>query len=100
MMKIERHIEPVVSNNQLLDTLRSLYEKSVPKINTTENQAVNQIFQSKIARRLLVLVFVEQCYEKINQIERLNRFFPITFHSNHVKLFSFFINFDFLHLFA
>lgn len=84
-MRIERNIEPIVSNNELLDTLRSLYEKSLLKTNSNENQSINQIFQSKIARRLLVLVFVEQCYEKINQIERLNKVLPLTFNSSHVK---------------
>jgi hypothetical protein len=45
----------------------------------------NNIFTSKIARRLLVLVFVEQCHEKINQIERLNKLLPLIFRSNQVN---------------
>ena len=49
------------------------------------NEINNKMFTSKIARRLLVLVFVEFCQEKINQIECLNKLIPLIFRSNQVK---------------
>ena len=63
-----------------------MYDKNSSKINPNEN--TNKIFTSKIARRLLVLVFVQLCQEKIHQIEQLNKLIPLIFRSNEVKLFS------------
>jgi hypothetical protein len=67
-----------------METLQSIYDQYSLKI-TSNEMNMNNIFSSKIARRLLVLVFVEQCHEKINQIERLNKLLPLVFRSNQVK---------------
>jgi hypothetical protein len=69
-----------------METLQSIYDKHSSKINSNEANN-NHIFTSKIARRILVLVFVEICHGKINQIERLNKLFPLIFRSNQVNYF-------------
>ncbi len=85
--RIEKHLEPIVNNDQLIEILQSIYDKYSLKINSNEiNNNNNNIFTSKIARRLLVLVFVEQCHEKINQITCLNKLFPLIFRSNQIKI--------------
>lgn len=82
--RIEKQLELIVNNDQLMEILQSIYDKYSSKINSNEI-TTNNIFASKIARRLLVLVFVEQCHEKINQIERLNKLLPWVFRSNQVN---------------
>jgi hypothetical protein len=74
-----------------METLQSIYDKHSSKINS--NEINNNIFTSKIARRLLVLVFVEICHEKMNQIERLCNLFPLIFRSNQVNYFFYTIKF-------
>jgi len=85
--RIEKHLEPIVNNDQLMETLQSIYDKHSSKINSNEINNNNNIFTSKIARRLLVLVFVKICHEKMNQIERLCNLFPLIFRSNQVNYF-------------
>ncbi len=81
---IDKQLELIVNNDQILETLQSIYDKYSEK-NDSNGMNTNNIFASKIARRLLVLVFVEQCHEKINQIERLNKLLPLIFRSNQVN---------------
>jgi hypothetical protein len=57
-----------------------MYDKYLLKEHS--NGINNQIFTSKMARRLLVLVFVQICHQRINQIERLNKLIPLIFRSN------------------
>ena len=84
LIRIEKQLEGIVNNDQLMEALQAIYEKS---LNSNQINNLTNSFQSKIARRLLVLVFVEQCYEKINQIDRLNKLFPLIFRSNQVNQF-------------
>ncbi|CAF1071643.1 unnamed protein product [Rotaria sordida] len=82
---IQKYLEPIVNNDQLIETLQSIYDKHPSKINSDEINN-NNIFTSKIARRLLVLVFVQLCHEKLNQIERLNKLIPLIFRSNQTRI--------------
>lgn len=75
-----------MNNDQLMETLQSMFEIS-PLRNDGNN---TNVYSSRIARRLLVLVFVEQCQEKINQIDRLTKLLPLIFRSNQVGHFGWF----------
>lgn len=66
-----------------METLESLYDKHPSK--TTSDETNNNVFSSKIARRLLVLVFVQLCQDKLDQIDRLKKSFPLIFLSNQVS---------------
>jgi len=83
LIRIQKHLEPIVNNDQLIEVLQSIYDKQSSKINS--NEINNNVFTSKIARRLLVLVFVELCHEKLHQIERLKQLIPLIFRSNQVN---------------
>lgn len=82
--RIERHLEPIINNDHLLESLQSIYDQYSSKIDSNHGNRTNT-YSSKIARRLLVLVFVEQCQEKIKQIEGLTKLLPLSFRSNQVK---------------
>ena len=82
--RIERHLEPIVNNDQLMETLQSIYDQYSSKLDFDQGNRTNT-YSSKIARRLLVLVFVEQCQEKIKQIEGLTKLLPLSFRSNQVS---------------
>ncbi|CAF1180691.1 unnamed protein product [Rotaria magnacalcarata] len=82
--RIQKHLEPIVNNDQIVETLQSLYDKHLTKISS--NDKSTNVFTSKIARRLLVLVFIQRCHEKINQIERLNKLIPLVFRSNQTRI--------------
>ena len=83
--RIERHLEPIVNNDHLMETLQSIYDQYSSKLDVNQGNRTNT-YSSKIARRLLVLVFVEQCEEKIKQIEGLTKFLPFSFRSNQVNV--------------
>ncbi|CAF5003552.1 unnamed protein product, partial [Rotaria sp. Silwood1] len=83
--RIQKYLEPIVNNDQLIEIFQSIYDKHLSKINS--NEINNNIFTSKVARRLLVLVFVQLCHEKLNQIECLNKLIPLIFRSNQVRKF-------------
>ncbi|CAF1073819.1 unnamed protein product [Rotaria sp. Silwood1] len=82
--RIQKYLEPIVNNDQLIEIFQSIYDKHLSKINS--NEINNNIFTSKVARRLLVLVFVQLCHEKLNQIECLNKLIPLIFRSNQIRL--------------
>lgn len=73
-----------MNNDQLMETLQSMYEIYPSKMESNQGNNVST-YSSRIARRLLVLVFVEQCQEKINQIDRLTKLLPLIFRSNQVE---------------
>ena len=73
-----------MNNDQLMETLQSIYEINPSKSDSNQGNNTNT-YSSRIARRLLVLVFVEQCQEKINQIDRLTKLLPLIFRSNQVE---------------
>ena len=85
--RIEKCLQSIVNNDHLLETLQTIYDKRPSKINPTEIFNNNNAFSSKFARRLLVLVFVQLCQERLNQIERLHKLIPLIFRSNQVKSF-------------
>ncbi|CAF0720652.1 unnamed protein product [Adineta steineri] len=84
LIRIQKHLEPIVNNDQLTEIFQSIYDKHSSKINS--NEINNNIFSSKIARRLIVLVFVQLCHERIHQIERLNKLIPLIFRTNHIRI--------------
>ena len=84
LTRIQKHLDPLVNNDQLLEVFRSIYDKHLTK--NKANEINNNVFGSKIARRLLVLVFVQSCHEKIHDIEQLDKLLPLTFRSNQVIL--------------
>ena len=68
----------MVTNDQLIETLQSLYDK-----HAGNNQSVGTAtLASKTARRLLVLLFVQSCQSRLEQIERLIQLIPLVFRSH------------------
>ncbi|CAF1016148.1 unnamed protein product [Adineta ricciae] len=87
LTRIHKHLDPVVNNDQLTEVFRSMYDKHSTKNNV--NEINNNVFGSKIARRLLVLVFAQSCYDKIHDIEQLDKLLALTFRSNQIRISSF-----------
>lgn len=78
LVRLQKHLEPVVTNDQLIETLQSLYDK-----HAGNNQSVGTAtLASKTARRLLVLLFVQSCQSRLEQIERLIQLIPLVFRSH------------------
>lgn len=56
-----------------------MFDKSQSKENPMETETTK--WTSKIAKRLLVLLFVQQCEERIEQLERLQKLVSLVFRS-------------------
>ena len=80
LIRIQQHLEPIVNNDQLLEALRSIYDKGVARAHS--NNLHENTLLSKTARRLLVLVFVQICQQRLSQIERLSKLIPLVFRTN------------------
>jgi len=78
--RIVKYLDPVMNNDQLVETLQSMFEKNETKPIGTS------MFSSKVSRRLLTLVFVQLCNERLEQVERLIKIFPLVFRSNETQM--------------
>ena len=88
LVRLQKHLEPVVSNDQLLETLQSLYDKHAT--NSQGSGTGTATLASKTARRLLVLLFVQSCQSRLEQIERLIQLIPLVFRSHDHQVNRFF----------
>ena len=82
--RIVKYLEPVANNDQLVETLQSMFEKK--SVQNNLNDIGNSMFSSKVARRLLALVFVQLCNERLEHLEQLSKILPLVFRSNETQV--------------